>query len=229
MSAKLAKIYHMSLCLSRARLVRNTYGSVFCLESQPCQPAVISETSAQQLFKQAGGRPASGDQRCVSDHGQLVCMSLFLANEHQGLFLDARIAWLFQNHLALQWRWHGKILWAKLWRRRWRMHGKWCLHYRYMQIGIQLHSDNSLYRSEAQTCVTVCFKALLLHGSLPEDEQDVSLGLDQAEADQQVVMLNSLFFPPVSDLCSVSEFSILCLTGTPSSVELRFPVLAWVL
>lgn len=69
----------------------------------------------------------------------------------------------------------------------------------------------------------MCFKALLLHGSLPEDEQDVSLGLDQAEADQQVVN------PPVSDLCSVSEFSLLCLTGTLSSVQLRFPVLAWVL
>lgn len=64
------------------------------LESQPCQSAVISETSDQQPFKQAGGRPASGDQRCVSDHGQLFCVSRFLANEHQGLFLDARIACL---------------------------------------------------------------------------------------------------------------------------------------
>lgn len=44
-----------------------------------------------------------------------------------------------------------------------------------------------------KTGVTVCFKALLLHGSLPEDEQDVALCLDQGEADQQVVMQNSLF------------------------------------
>eukprot|EP00066_Takifugu_rubripes_P020652 XP_011609918.1 PREDICTED: dixin-like isoform X2 [Takifugu rubripes] len=34
-------------------------------------------------------------------------------------------------------------------------------------------------------------QALLLHGSLPEDEQDVSLGLDQGEADQQVIVLRS--------------------------------------
>lgn len=39
----------------------------------------------------------------------------------------------------------------------------------------------------------MCFKALLLHGSLPEDEQDGALCLDQGEADQQVVMLSFLF------------------------------------
>lgn len=43
----------------------------------------------------------------------------------------------------------------------------------------------------------MCFKALLLHGSLPEDEQDVSLALDQGEADQQVVKLHSPLLPPL--------------------------------
>uniref|UniRef100_A0A3Q3X1B2 Dixin n=1 Tax=Mola mola TaxID=94237 RepID=A0A3Q3X1B2_MOLML len=40
--------------------------------------------------------------------------------------------------------------------------------------------------------VTLCvFKALLLDGSLPEDEQDVSLSLDQGNAEQQVVVIVS--------------------------------------
>lgn len=39
----------------------------------------------------------------------------------------------------------------------------------------------------------VFFKALLLHGSLPEDEQDVSLSLDQGNAEQQVVVIVSPF------------------------------------
>lgn len=36
---------------------------------------------------------------------------------------------------------------------------------------------------------SVYFKALLLHGSLPEDEQDVSLSLDHGSAEQQVVVI----------------------------------------
>lgn len=39
----------------------------------------------------------------------------------------------------------------------------------------------------------VFLKALLLHGSLPEDEQDVSLSLDQGNAEQQVVVIVSPF------------------------------------
>lgn len=40
------------------------------LESQPCQSAVISKNPDQQPLKQTGGPPASGGQRCVSEHGQ---------------------------------------------------------------------------------------------------------------------------------------------------------------
>lgn len=41
------------------------------LESQPYQPAVISKNPDQQPLKQTGGPPATGGQRCVSEHAQL--------------------------------------------------------------------------------------------------------------------------------------------------------------
>lgn len=52
-----------------------------------------------------------------------------------------------------------------------------------------LHASDDLVQSTNwchmfHLCV---FKALLLHGSLPEDEQDVTLRLDQGNAEQQLV------------------------------------------
>ena len=45
------------------------------------------------------------------------------------------------------------------------------------------------------TCYSLCvFKALLLHGSLPEDEQDVSLALEQGNTDQQLVIVSPFIF-----------------------------------
>ena len=45
------------------------------------------------------------------------------------------------------------------------------------------------------TCYPLCVsKALLLQGSLPEDEQDVSLSLDQGNAEQQLVAIVSPFY-----------------------------------
>lgn len=61
----------------------------------------------------------------------------------------------------------------------------------------RIRPPTSLNCSKVQTGVTCCtlcvFKALLLHGSLPEDEQDVSLSLDQGNAEQQVVVIVSPF------------------------------------
>lgn len=62
------------------------------------------------------------------------------------------------------------------------------------------------------TCCTLCvFKALLLHGSLPEDEQDLSLSLDQGSAEQQLVVNFFLFFIFLSfSVCSLSL--LFCVT-----------------
>lgn len=61
----------------------------------------------------------------------------------------------------------------------------------------------------------VFFKALLLHGSLPEDEQDVSLSLDQGNAEQQVVVIVSpfvfSFFFLTLSVCSLT-LSLFCVT-----------------
>uniref|UniRef100_A0A3B4TJW8 Dixin n=1 Tax=Seriola dumerili TaxID=41447 RepID=A0A3B4TJW8_SERDU len=55
-------------------------------------------------------------------------------------------------------------------------------------------SENSDFTPKYILVSHVCvFKALLLHGSLPEDEQDVSLTLDQCNAEQQLVLIISSF------------------------------------
>lgn len=84
---------------------------------------------------------------------------------------------------------------------------------RKMVSALQVHSDWHSVKSDlistlnqSKSWCSSVFKALLLHGSLPEDEQDVALCLDQGEADQQVVMLNSLFFS--QHLTSVSCVSV---------------------
>lgn len=62
------------VCWYKARLVEIFVNlRFFSLESQPCQSTVISKNSDQQ----AREPPASGGQRCVSDHGQLVCVACF--------------------------------------------------------------------------------------------------------------------------------------------------------
>ena len=75
-----------------------------------------------------------------------------------------------------------------------------------------LHASDDLVQSTNwchmfHLCV---FKALLLHGSLPEDEQDVTLRLDQGNAEQQLVATVSPIF---LILFSVLFFSLfLCHT-----------------
>lgn len=66
-------LQQMRFCLYKARLVAILVNLHFVsFESQPCQ-STVSKNSDQQTR----GLPASGEQRCVSDHGQLVCVDCF--------------------------------------------------------------------------------------------------------------------------------------------------------
>lgn len=64
----------------------------------------------------------------------------------------------------------------------------------------------------------VLLQALLLHGSLPEDEQDVSLSVDQGSAEQQLVEILSLFF--IFSLSSLFSVPPLSFSLSPSSLSL---------
>lgn len=64
-------------------------------------------------------------------------------------------------------------------------------------------------------CGAGCLQALLLHGSLSDDEQEVSLGLGEGveNAEQQLVRLyNSVHFHLILKPCLFLFFSFLLLT-----------------